>query len=73
MTDADFKELKIAELMAERYRLHEAILRAREALEQGRADTAHTILGAALGFTSTAREDDFEAQRRLAVESGERD
>mgnify|MGYP001591938592 CR=1 FL=1 len=73
MTDASFHETKIAELMKERFSLHASIMRAREALEQGRPDAAYTILGTALGFTAPAKEDDFEAQRRLAEQSLERD
>lgn len=72
MTPAE-AEQKIAELYAERHKLHDAMMRAREALEQGRSGAAHTILGSALGFTATCRDEDFEAQRRLAEQSAERD
>ena len=73
MTDASFHEAKLAELMKERFGLHDAILRAREALEEGRTDAAYTILGTALGFGAPARDDDFEAARRLAEQAMERD
>ena len=72
MTD-NFHEAKIAELMKERFALQGAMMRAREALERGQPDAAYTILGSALGFTAAAKEDDFEAQRRLAEQSLERD
>ena len=72
MTD-NFLEAKIAELMKERFNLQGAMMRAREALEQGRTDAAYTILGTALGLTATAKDEDFEAQRRLAEQSLERD
>ena len=74
---------KVVELLRERDKLQVAMVAAREKLAGGMRSVnglsafhvreIHTILSRALGFDAAADPDDFEAARRLAEQSAERD